>query len=193
MTRSNLVLWPAATYRPAPDGQIAAEARRLAARDREARREPSDWTPEERERWNAEPAEYWQMWHAYRAARWPERLAAPPVWPAQLTLIALATLLMALSDRWELAVMFPVWEAVGPLDAYARRHRARQLGLAPETAPYPVFAPTVVPFLLAAAATGFRESRSKWPLYLARRLIGAVNERRSWRRALRTAAGAPRA
>jgi hypothetical protein len=180
-----LVHSSAAAYRRAPDDELATEGRRLAARDREAGVDLGDWPREERERLQEDYKAWGQMMRAYTVARHPERLAAPPAWPVRLALIALATVLAALSDRWEVALAYPMWQALEPLESYARKRSAVRLALTPEAAPYPVFSPVFLPYLVVALATGFREPRPKWPLYLAGRLIGAVNERRSWRRAYR--------
>ena len=186
MNRWFLVQPPVRAYRAASDDELAAEARRLAARDREAGVVPRDWPREELERRKADLREYQRLMQSYAPARWPEKhLLAPPSWPAQLALMAIATLLLALGDHAEVALAFPVWEAMEPLEKDARRRSAERLGVTAANVPWPAVPATLFPYLAATVATGLRGERPTWPVYLAGRVIGAVNERRSWRRAYR--------
>ncbi len=78
-----------------------------------------------------------------------------------------------------------VWEAMEPLEKHARRRSAERLGVTAANMPRPAVHAMLVPYLAVAVATGFRSERPTWPVYLAGRVIAAINERRSWRRAYR--------
>jgi hypothetical protein len=177
------------------DDPVAHELRTLAERDRAAGRTPADWSSEERERWRGH---YRALMTFYDPVRWPERLLAPPAWRDEAVLIAMATLIAALGERmpdtlWFARALLPVWHVMDAFDERARRRSAARLGLTAETMPRNG---AISGALFHMAATlgpwTWRKLRRKpvpasppWATYLAARTIYAINERRSWRRAVR--------
>ncbi len=81
--------------------------------------------------------------------------------------------------------MYPLWQAVEPLEHYARRRRAVRLGVTPDNQPGGMIAPMVLLYGGMAVAQRVRERPIGWPVYLANRLVSAIIARRSWRRAYR--------
>jgi hypothetical protein len=183
---------------PAPDDPVVSELRELAMRDRAAERGPADWSSEERERWLAGFRAQRARMAFYDPVRWPDQMLTPPAWQDEIVLIAVATLLAALGERvpdtlWFALAMLPVWHVVDEFETRARRRSADRVGRAPETVPRRA---TVSGALFYSAATlgswMWRKLHRKpvsasppWPFVAASRIIAAVNERRSWRRANR--------
>jgi hypothetical protein len=200
MTANWSLIQPGRRYSrvPAPDNPVARELRALATRDRAAGSEPADWPQEERERWMGDMRSSRAYMAYYEPARWPERIQAPMAWPEELLLIALSVALTAaLSDPlpealWVAIVLHPTWEALGGIETELRRRSARRLGVTPETLPPLSTVYGGIFFFAGTLGTltwrtrrGPRATRTRWHLYLAIRLISAVNERRSWRQATR--------
>jgi hypothetical protein len=188
---------PGVRYRPAPtpDDPVARDARETAARDLEAGHGPKDWPPEELHRRLEDRRGYWTWHRSYYTARWPERLLAPASWPDQLLLIALSTLIAAhATDTWaSVLALLPLQNAVDRLEHTARLRSATRLGVTPETMPLSGSAgPAWLSGTVWIGAWLWRKVRGEpqpvamsWPAYLAMRLVNAVIERRSWRRAYR--------
>jgi len=130
----------------------------------------------------------------YNPARWPERIEAPMAWREELVLIVASVALAAVLDDhlpdslWAASVLYPAWHALDGLDAELRRRSARRLGVTAESVPP---ASTVYGGVFFFAGMfgpwAWRKFRGEatpptpWHVYLAGRLISAVNERRSWR------------
>ena len=197
MTGNWYLIRPGRRYRrpPAPDDPVARELRAMAARDRAADRGHADWPEEERERWLPE----WRAVSAYYdPARRPERIQAPLRWRDELVSIAVVVTLHGVVERrlpnawWVAIVMHPAWESTRRLERELRRRSARRLGLTPETVPplstiyggWFYFA-GLLATLVWSSARGEPVPRPSWPVYLAARIILAVNERQSWRAATR--------
>jgi hypothetical protein len=142
----------------------------------------------------------------YRPAQPPENDAAGEIWPAiepqaplswpiQACLITTDAACQAYTDRsqkrslvWTLAVGL-IYSA-GALRAKTalERRRARQLGLTIEIAPRPNLdclssLPPLVVWRAYLKLRGLKQTEP-WPHTLARSIIGEINRRRSWRRAL---------
>ncbi|MDA0172594.1 hypothetical protein OJ998_26060 [Solirubrobacter taibaiensis] len=185
----------------APDDPVACELRALAARDRAAGRELADWSDEERERWMGGMEAQRALVAYYNPARWPERIEAPTPWRDELLVIAASVVLAAALEgrvpdtALAAYLLYPAQGAIGGLDRTLRRRSAFRLGLTAETAPRPS---TINGGLFFFAATlgqfawrqyrGNATHRMPWPVFLAMRLIYAVNERRSWNAATRRVA-----
>ena len=182
----------------APDDPVAGELRRLAERDRAAGVVPGDWSGEERERWLTGLRGQRTLMAFYEPVRWPDRVLAPPAWRDEAVLIAVATLMAAVSERlpdtlWFALAVTPVWHVLDGFETRARRRSAARLGVTPETLPRQ--AATSGALFYAAATLGpwaWRKLRlvyvpasPSWTFFLAARMIYAVGERRSWRSAYR--------
>ena len=130
----------------------------------------------------------------YTPARWPERIQAPTPWRDQALVIAAdVALTAALAGRVpETAVAtyltYPAHHAILELDGELRRRSARRLGLTAETAPpsstvqagsFPLRG-HVRRVRVAQVPRGNPTPPMRWPVFLAMRLVYAVNERRSW-------------
>ena len=191
---------PGRRYLPpaASDDANAVELRALARRDLAAGRTPGDWSDDERERLLGSLRAQRELMAFYEPVRWPERVLAPPAISDEAVLIAIATVFAALSERAPdtLAAVFamqPMWNALERLDLQARRRSAMRLDLTAESLPQRA---TVSGSLFLAVGTlapwAWRRLRGEpsvgsmpWSTYLASRIVAAVDERRSWRRASR--------
>ena len=88
---------------------------------------------------------------------------------------------------WAALLLYPAWEAISGLDAELRRRSALRLGLTAETVPRSSTVTRGTVLLRGNVGTlvwrkyrGKPTPRMPWPVFLAMRLIYAVNERRSW-------------
>ncbi len=189
---------PGRRYVPpaASDDANAVGLRALARRDLAAGHTPADWSAGERERWLGGLQAQRDLMAFYEPVRWPDRVLAPPALTDEAVLIAIATVFAALSERTPdtLAAVFalqPMWNAVERLELQARRRSAIRLGLSAESLPRRA---TVSGSLFLALGTlapwAWRRLRGEpsvgsmpWSTYLATRIVAAVDERRSWRRA----------
>ena len=158
---------------------------------------PGDWSTAEQKRWLHGLRGQRAVMASYNPVRWPERMLAPPAWRDEIVLIALATLLTALSQHlpealWCAVALQPLWHVVEQFETRARRRSATRLRLTPEALPRQrtvsgglfYFAGTLGPWGWRKL-TGRPEPASRsWTFFLAARLIAAIDERRSWRRAL---------
>jgi hypothetical protein len=187
---------PGRRYRklPALDDPTACELRALAARDRAADQGPADWSAEERDRWLTGRHGFHSMRAYYDPARWPERIEAPMAWRDELVVIFASVALTAFQDRVDslraISVLYPTGKALDELVSELRRRSARHVGLTAESVPpastvhggWLFFAGTIGPWTWRKLR-GERTPSMPWEVFLAMRLILAVNERRSWREA----------
>jgi hypothetical protein len=113
-------------------------------------------------------------------------------------LIAIATVFAALAERKPDALpnvlaMQPMWSVYERLEQQARRRSAGRLGLTPESLPLRASVTgSLFVVLLTLAPWAWRRLHGEtlpkampWDLYLAARVVATLEERRSWRRALR--------
>jgi hypothetical protein len=164
MSGSWRLIRPGRRYVPpaASDDPIAIELRSLAQRDLAAGRTLGDWSDDERERLLGDRRGQRALMAFYEPVRWPDRVSAPP----------------AVTDD---------------LEQQARRRSAARLGLTPESLPGRAGVNgSLFVVLLTLAQWVWRRLHGEtlpgstpWSMYLATRLVTAVDERRSWRRALR--------
>jgi hypothetical protein len=183
-----------AVYRPATDTPRAREVRRRAYYDRDAGIGIADWPKEDKEELYGD----FDTMRVYRIARHPERIDAPPAWPAEIALLASGTVLATLSDEsftwrglWRYLAVWPAWRLHTRARRVARRRRVEQLGVTVATAPEAKISPhawtwmLLFPLLVWLTWRERHVRRSHWEMWLATQIVRALNERRSYDAALR--------
>jgi hypothetical protein len=200
MSGSWRLILPGRRYVPpaAPDDAVAVELRSLARRDLAAGRTPRDWSDDERERLLGDRRRQRALMDFYDPVRWPDRVLAPPAVTDEGMLITIATVFAALAERkpdalWAVFAMQPMWGVYEHLEQQARRRSAARLGLTAESLPRRATISGslfIVPLILAPWVSRRLQGETlpasmPWSVYLASRIVAAIDERRSWRRALR--------
>jgi hypothetical protein len=141
------------------------------------------------------------MLQAYWPARDESHLRAPPAWPAELAFIAIGAAWTAAIQRFGLRalgwlpLMIAVAKAQIVLRSEASRRAARRHRLTHLNAPRIKIQPSglIGTAAILAYALWRRLRRAPpasplpWTLQAASRIIAAINERRSWRRAFEEA------
>jgi hypothetical protein len=153
---------------------------------------PLLWVPRTNYRPAAQPPEDDEMREPWLATE-PQ---APLSWPIQACLMATDTAFQAYTARYEKRSLVWTVPLAGLYLTSAQRtrtalerRRARQLGLTIETAPQPKLdclgsVPPLLAWRLCLRLRGLKQAAEPWPHALAQSIIGEINRRRSWRRAL---------